>query len=113
MTTASVIARAQDDNVTIAVVGEIDLANADAVQAEILAAITNQLATVCVDLSALAYIDSAGLRLLFRLGTRLNTLQIALQLLVPLDSPTRRVIELSGIASGPYPRIASLRPRQS
>jgi hypothetical protein len=36
---------------------------------------------------------------LFTLGTRLETLQIALQLLVPSESPIRRVIDLSGVAA--------------
>ena len=49
--------------------------------------------------SGLDYIDSAGLRVLFTLGTRLETLQIALQLLVPSESPIRRVIDLAGVAA--------------
>ncbi|WP_214366119.1 STAS domain-containing protein [Pseudonocardia sp. H11422] len=106
MTRATVATqRVHEDTVRIVISGEIDLANAAAVQRQILAQITNQLAAVSVDLSTLTYIDSAGLRVLFTLGTRLETLQIALELLVPPQSPTRRVIELSGLAS-----IASVRP---
>jgi hypothetical protein len=36
---------------------------------------------------------------LFTLGTRLETLQIALELLVPTESPIRKMIELSGVAA--------------
>ncbi|MHA6797024.1 STAS domain-containing protein [Pseudonocardia bannensis] len=106
MTQATVAAhRIHDTAVRIAISGEIDLANADVVQRRILGVITNQLTEVSVDLSGVTYIDSAGLRVLLRLGTRLETLQIALELLVPPDSPTRRVIELSGMGE-----VASVRP---
>ena len=69
---------------------EIDLANAAAVQRQVLGAFTSQLTEVALDLITLTYIDSAGLRVLFTLGTRLETLQIALQLLVPTESPIRK-----------------------
>lgn len=106
MTQATVTVEHIDDRAArIAVSGEIDLVNAATLQDELLPLITNQVASVTLDLADLAYIDSAGLRLLFNLGARLETLQIAFALLVPVDSPVRRVIELSGIAS-----IASVQP---
>ena len=89
----------REDAVRIVVGGEIDLANASAVERQIVEAISNQLTEVTLDLTALAYIDSAGLRVLFTLGTRLETLQIALELLVPAESPIRKMIELSGVAA--------------
>jgi hypothetical protein len=48
------------------------------------------------------------MRILYRLASRLHALRIALELIVPLDSPTRRLIELSGFES-----IAALRPIRS
>ena len=69
------------------------MANAAAVPRQVLGAITSQLTEVALDLITLTYIDSAGLRVLFTLGTRLETLQIALQLLVPTESPIRKMIE--------------------
>jgi anti-anti-sigma factor len=93
------IERVREDAVRIVVGGEIDLANASAVERQIVDAISNQLTEVTLDLTALAYIDSAGLRLLFTLGTRLETLQIALELVVPTESPIRKMIELSGVAA--------------
>ena len=84
------IERVREDAVRIVVGGEIDLANASAVERQIVDAISNQLTEVTLDLTALAYIDSAGLRVLFTLGTRLETLQIALQLLVPTESTIRK-----------------------
>jgi stage II sporulation protein AA (anti-sigma F factor antagonist) len=88
-----------DDTVRIALAGEIDMDNAGQVEHQILGAITNQLTGVTLDLSGIEYIDSAGLRVLFTLGSRLGTLQIVLRVLVPERSPIRRVIDLSGMAS--------------
>ena len=88
-----------DGTVRIALDGEIDMDNAGQVEHQILDAITNQLTGVTLDLSGIEYIDSAGLRVLFTLGSRLSTLQIVLRVLVPERSPIRRVIDLSGMAS--------------
>jgi anti-anti-sigma factor len=88
----------RDDAVRITVAGEIDLANSAAVERQILDAIPNQLDEVVLDLSGLDYIDSAGLRLLFTLGMRLGTLQIGVVLVVPEDSPVRRMIDIAGVA---------------
>jgi stage II sporulation protein AA (anti-sigma F factor antagonist) len=74
------------------------MSNAPTVERQILESIPNHLGEVTVDLSALDYIDSAGLRLLFALGTRMKTLQIGLVLVVPTDSPVRRMIDLAGVA---------------
>ena len=86
------------DTARIALAGEIDMDNARQVETGILGAISNQLTGVTLDLSGIEYIDSAGLRVLFALGARLTTLQIGLRLLVPEQSPVRRVIDLSGMA---------------
>jgi stage II sporulation protein AA (anti-sigma F factor antagonist) len=89
----------RDDTVRIAVVGELDMDNATYVEQRILGAISNQLTAVILDLSGLDYIDSAGFRVLFALGARLDTLQIAARLRVPTESPIRRVIDVSGVAA--------------
>ena len=91
--------RARQGEVRITIGGEIDLANASFVEHQVLDAISNQDTAVVLDLHGLTYIDSAGLRVLFTLGTRLATLQIALEIVVPRDSPIHRMIELSGIAT--------------
>ena len=105
MTTARVETSAEDGSTHIVVSGEIDLANAAVVEDEIRAAVSNQPAMVSVDLTDLSYMDSAGIRILFALASRLQALRIVLELIVPLDSPTRRLIELSGFES-----LAALRP---
>ncbi len=108
MTEASVtVDPVRDNALSVAVAGEIDMSNAPTVERQILQAIPNHLAEVTVDLSALDYIDSAGLRVLFTLGTRLKTLQIDLVLVVPTDSPVRRMIDLAGVAE-----IIPIKPAQ-
>lgn len=110
MTDARVQVAADGGAVRIALGGEIDMANAALVEEEISAAITNQVTMVSIDLSDVTYLDSAGLRVLFALVDRLPTLQIALELISPLNSPARRIVELSGLTGivsvkpeGPHP----------
>ena len=105
MTDAKVETSTEDGSMRITLSGEIDLANAAAVGDEIRAAVSNQPTTVSVDLTDLTYMDSAGIRILFVLASRLQALRSVLELIVPLDSPTRRIIELSGFES-----LAALRP---
>jgi anti-anti-sigma factor len=99
VTAAQVEAEVDGGSVRIAVAGEVDLANAATVESQIVGEITNQVTEVTLDLGDVAYIDSAGMRILFSLVPRLAGSQIALELVVPLDSPARRVLELSGLAS--------------
>ena len=104
MTAAKVESSAKDGSMHIALHGEIDLANAAAVEDELRTALSHRCSAVSVDLTDLAYIDSARIRILYRLASRLQTLRIVPEFIVPLDSPTRRLIELSGFES-----IATLR----
>lgn len=106
MTDAEVVAHHDTDgSVRLVVCGEIDLSNAATVEKRILEEIDNQLTDVELDLTDVDYVDSAGLRILFTLATRLEISQIALALRVPPSSPTRRVLEVTGMAA-----IATLLP---
>jgi anti-anti-sigma factor len=105
MTAARVESSADDGSMRIRLSGEIDLANAAAVEDQIRAALNPQPSAVSVDLTDLTYLDSAGIRILYGLASRLQALRIALELIVPLSSPTRRLIELSGFDS-----VATVRP---
>jgi anti-anti-sigma factor len=105
MTTALVDVIVDDGSVRIAVSGEVDLANAAAVEDEIVAAITNQATSVSVDLGAVDYMDSAGMRILFSLASRLAGLQIGLEVVAPVGSSARRLVEVSGLAP-----LVALRP---
>jgi anti-anti-sigma factor len=99
MTDARVEAATEDGRVRIALSGEVDLDNAGDVEAELARAISNQATLVSINLAGVAYLDSVGLRVLFHLVERLATLQIAVELVAPTGSPSRRVVELSGLAA--------------
>lgn len=107
MSTAKISSRTDGEAVRVRIAGEIDLANAAEVQDEINAKITNDATEVVLDLADLAYLDSAGLRILFTLAERLRVLQMRLDLVVPPGSPVRRVVEMSGLE--PVARLLSER----
>ncbi|GAY08016.1 STAS domain-containing protein [Pseudonocardia sp. N23] len=85
-------------HVEITLSGEIDLQNADTTERRVNDLVANTTESVTVDLSGLDYLDSAGLRLLFALASRLELLQVRLDLRVPPGSVVRRAVDLSGLA---------------
>jgi len=99
VTTAAVKVHTASGAVHIAIAGEIDLANAAVVEEEIFAAVDNSATRVTIDLTDLLYVDSSGLRILFELANRLQTLQTAMVVIAPPGSPSRRVVEISGLGS--------------
>jgi anti-anti-sigma factor len=106
VTTATVTPLGTVDGVcTLAVAGEVDLANAAEVEDRILDHTANDLVGVVLDLDGLDYLDSTGLRLLFTLAARLEISQIDLELVVTPGSPVRRALEITGLS-----RMVSLRP---
>jgi anti-anti-sigma factor len=99
MTGVSVAATIDDGHVHVVVEGEVDLSNSAGVEQAVLAAIDNEATAVTIDLTDVGYLDSAGLRIVYTLATRLDLLQIALEVVAPVGSAARHVIELSGLAS--------------
>ena len=93
------------DAIRIALIGEIDLSNASEVESAVVSAISNHTTEVDLDLSAVGYLDSAGLRVVYSLAVRLHRAQIGFRITTPLDSPARRAIEVSGMTT-----IAALEP---
>ena len=59
--------------------------------------LTNEAAGLVIDLSQVTYLDSVGIELLFDLARRLRTHRQRLRLVVPVDAPMRRVLELCDI----------------
>lgn len=96
MTKATVLVRPDRSTVHIDVSGEIDLENAALVEEQLSAAIANHMTSVTLDVSAVEFIDSVGLRILFALAARLEVLQIELRVIAALGTLVRRVLELSG-----------------
>jgi anti-anti-sigma factor len=75
--------------------GEIDLSNAAQVRDAIGAAVPDAADVVVVDLSDTAYLDSAGIAMIFRLAERLQHSRQQLRLVVPPVAPIRAVIRLT------------------
>jgi anti-anti-sigma factor len=98
-TQAVVTVDRRGEAVRIVVTGELDLANAKIVEQQILRGIDGEPAAVTVDLTGLRYIDSAGLWILFRLGTHLKAARIDGEVLVPADGPVWLMVETAGVAA--------------
>jgi anti-anti-sigma factor len=99
MTSATVEATTDHGAVRIRLCGEIDRDNASTVDEQICAAVSGQPTAVSVYLTNLTYMDSVGIRLLFDLASHLQKSRIALRLIAPCESPTRRLIQFSGLDS--------------
>jgi anti-anti-sigma factor len=94
MTSADIVVEASEDLPVARVTGEIDMANADDVAGRLGAAVSNAARGLVVDLAAVHYVDSAGVRGLFDLAGRLRRRGQYLATIVPEDAPLRRVFEV-------------------
>lgn len=97
MSQATVGVHEESGQAQIVLDGEIDLSNASEVESQIHATLHNQMTRVTVDLSRVSYIDSAGVRLLVKLASRLKVLRIDFGIVVPFGSAARRVVEITGL----------------
>jgi anti-anti-sigma factor len=77
--------------------GEVDLSNAHEIMAAIGREVPGDASSVLLDLSDTAYIDSAGISMLFRLAERLRYRRQELRLVVPANSPIRAVLEITSV----------------
>lgn len=82
----------------VAVDGEIDASNTGEIGEAIHGALTNLETALVVDLTRTSYLDSAGINLLFALGTELRDRQQRLHLVVADGSPIARMLAISGFA---------------
>jgi anti-anti-sigma factor len=78
------------------ITGEVDASNAQRLGDRIYNAVTNQTLGLVVDLTEVDYIDSAGVRLLFELASRLRRRQLTLHVVPAEDS---HVAEVLGIVA--------------
>jgi anti-anti-sigma factor len=79
--------------------GEIDVSNATWAEARLRSLVTNQSEALVVDLTAITYLDSAGIALLFELSAALRRHQQELRLVVLDGSPVARMLSLTALAS--------------
>ncbi|MDQ1629013.1 MAG: hypothetical protein QOI54_2757 [Actinomycetota bacterium] len=79
--------------------GELDLSNVPTITRELAASVPNTALRLVLDLSEVAYMDSAGLGMLYTLGRQLRDRQQALTLVVPREAMIRRVLEVASVGS--------------
>jgi anti-sigma B factor antagonist len=77
--------------------GEVDMTNAESIGERLRGLLTNRSESLIVDLGATTYLDSTGIAVLFAIGEELRRRQQQLHLVVPEDSPLRRVIGIAGL----------------
>ena len=75
--------------------GEIDLANGPRLRDDILAVAVADVQGLVVDLTAVSYLDSSGVKVLFQLARDLRQHDQALLVTVPVCSPLRRVLKIT------------------
>ncbi len=80
-----------------AVEGEIDSSNASDLRLALADRLPSASDALVLDLTAVTYLDSAGVHLLFDLGRKLAARRQSIRLVVPEGTPTRRVLELCAI----------------
>lgn len=77
--------------------GEVDMSNATSIRQQIGGSVTPDDDALVVDLSELAFMDSAGLHSLVELGTVLDERRQQLLLCVPKGSTMERAVEIIGL----------------
>jgi anti-sigma B factor antagonist len=78
--------------------GEIDLSNAQSVETAIVESTPNHALALILDVSALDYLDSAGIHLIYKLREKLRARGQALRLVIPADSPANDALRLAGVS---------------
>jgi anti-sigma B factor antagonist len=87
----------EDGRVVVRLSGEIDLSNVDGLEAQIDDAISDA-RDVVIDLTAIDFIDSRGLRLLKRVSTAVAGRGGTLLIVAPASSIARSVLDMTGMS---------------
>ena len=77
--------------------GEIDLSNAAQITRAVVGGVPNEAVGLVMDLSDVAYLDSAGVRMLAELERRLGWRSQVFRVVAPDGSRTRKVLSLAGL----------------
>ena len=87
----------EDGRVVVRLTGEIDLSNVDGLEARIDEAISG-VREVVIDLTAIDFIDSRGLRLLKRVSAVVAGRDGTLVVVAPASSIARSVLDMTGMS---------------
>lgn len=79
-------------------IGEVDLSNADMIETAIVEATPNHALALILDVTALGYLDSAGIHLVYKLREKLRARGQSLRLVIPAASPANDALRLAGVA---------------
>ena len=77
--------------------GEIDASNVAEVGVALRGLVSNQSSLMVVDLTDTAYLDSAGINLLFALGDELRSRQLTLRLVIAPKTSIARMLGITGL----------------
>ncbi|HEX2054663.1 MAG TPA: STAS domain-containing protein [Actinomycetota bacterium] len=102
----------QGDRLLVFWRGDVDMANVTTLEQRTLGTVQNSDSTVIIDLTDVAYLDSAGIRSLLTIRRRLEDRQQQLSLVLPDDSLLRKALEIGGVPSviPVHPSVAALEP---
>jgi anti-anti-sigma factor len=94
---ATVSVEPEGGHLVVRVAGEVDISNAQDIEARIERAVPKDAVVLMLDLTETRYLDSSGVALLLRLSDRLRSRRIVLRVVVPQNNPIRSVLELTGL----------------
>ena len=94
---AEIVLESRGDGVVARLGGEVDMSNATYVREQLLASMRNEALALVLDLGGCRYLDSAAIEVLFDLSRRLGRRRQELRIVMPPDSPLKRVIELTEV----------------
>jgi anti-anti-sigma factor len=97
MTLADVRFMTRDEAVIAHLTGQVDLSNADDLARMMEEAAPNDALGIIVDLTEVTYLDSAGIRLIFRLRESFRARGQKLELIIAEGSPVGDALRLSGV----------------
>lgn len=82
----------------VALTGEVDYSNVEAVERDVADGLREHEGPVVIDLAEVGYLDSSGIRMLFTFHRSLGADRRPFVVVVPEDSPLRRLLKVSGVA---------------
>ena len=94
---AEIVLDRRDGSIVARLNGEVDMSNAAYVRDQLLASIPNDALALVLDITACRYLDSAAFEVLCDVSRRLGRRRQELRLVMPPESPLRRVIELTEV----------------
>jgi anti-anti-sigma factor len=84
------------DAVVARITGEVDMSNAEEMGATVIGATPNEVQGVVLDLSAVDYLDSAGIYVIYGMRSSLQARGQGLILVIPESSPAHDALRLAG-----------------